>query len=417
MLRASFPRTLLGFVLACCLQSELKAQEIAFSVATDVATPDGFALKNELHRFGAQGRVVALPVELLNLYVGDVDGDGVFDDGPTDFDAAHYTGDPGCKAFLLSTTASFVAPGGVTVLDGDVFRFNETGVEVLYPEAFFASVTGTTGIDVDAFAVGPLGEIYFSFAEDEATSIPSLIAANGGQATIDEQCVFRLDAGSTTAVLHLTQTQVVAIFNAACGTNATSVVDVQGVDIDPAHPGELLLTSASSSAAIRGRVVTTFGGGQIFLSGGLTVEPSNMDFATPTPLDALAIVWASPTPVARTPQQTFSVATTGTGSVQLRGFQPGELVRVAVTDVVGARPPFTSLAGFLGFAQTPLDLASPVLALSFAAPEFLLQADAFGSAQLTFSVFGLPPYVKAVVQAVGTTSLQLSTPSAISFVP
>ena len=82
---------------------------------------------------------------------------------------------------LLSTTTTLNLPGGTPVLDGDVFLWNGTGqIDVQYPESLFESITGTSAVDVDAFTIDPSGTLYFSFADDETTTAPTLIAENGG---------------------------------------------------------------------------------------------------------------------------------------------------------------------------------------------------------------------------------------------
>jgi hypothetical protein len=398
-----------------CLPSS--AQGLVVSTALDVAVPTGFALQEELHRLEGGGRRVELPFELLATYVGDADGDGIFDDAPTDLDAAHWTGAAGPGAFLLSTTANFTAAGGVQLLDGDVFQFTTTGVQIVYAESFFQNATGTTAVDVDAFAVGPAGELYFSFAEDETTSNAALIAANGGAALLDEQCVFRLDVGAATAALHLNPAAVVAVFNAAYGATATTTVDVDGVELDPFHPGELLLTCASSSSALKGKVVSTHGGGQPFFVGGREAAPVGFDFATPTSLDALAWVGAAAAPVLRAAQQNHSVNSATAPMFWVEGWQPGEPVQFAFTDAAMPRAAFTAPVGFGGFGWTPLDLQSPLLVATMTSSALLTSANAFGIASVAFSPFGLPPYVYPAVQAVGLWSGALSTPVVLSFLP
>jgi hypothetical protein len=401
----------------CGFAAALPAQGLVVSVAQDVAVPGGFALQEELHRLDGGGRRVEWPLELLAVLTGDSDGDGLFDDAPSDLDAAHFAGGAGHEAWLLSCTANFTAAGGVQVLDGDVFRFTATGVQIVYAESFFQNATGTTAIDVDAFAVGPLGELYFSFAEDETTSNAALIAQNGGAPLLDEQCVFRLDAGAATAVLHLTPAQALSVFNAACSATATTLIDVDGVEVDPFHPGHLLLTCASSAAALRGRVVSTFGGGQIFFVGGIEAGPVGFDFATPTSLDALAWTPNPYTPVLRIAQQHVSVATSTMQTITVGGLLPGEIVRFAVTDALMPRPLCTTWPGAGGFGSTALDVTSPLLAFSLGLPALERTADAFGQATFQFSVAGLPANVYAAVQAIVPATGVFSTPTVAAFLP
>ena len=142
---------------------------------------------------------------------------------------------------------------------------------------------------MDGFAIAPNGDLYFSFADDEPTTNAGLIAQNGGVATLDEQCVFRFVPGAGSATIHLTPAAVVLAFNHAFGTTATTVVDVCDMEIDPGSPADLLLTSLSTSAAFRGKVITTAGGGTPFMIGGQQVGPQAMGLPATTSLDVLAL--------------------------------------------------------------------------------------------------------------------------------
>ncbi|HYC78693.1 MAG TPA: hypothetical protein VEI02_13790 [Planctomycetota bacterium] len=400
--------------LACA--SVANAQGLAFSVASDVAsTNGGFVLQEELHRLDAGVRRAAVALEFMNLLVGDADGDGLLDDAPSDVDAVHWTGLTGPASFLWSTTANFNAPGGLTVLDGDVFQFTDVGVQVIFPEAFFQAATGTTTIDVDAFAVAPDGTTYFSFADDETTTSASLAAQNGG-ATLDEQCVFRIDPGQTFAMLHFTPAQVVGMFNTAYGASATTVVDVQGLELDPFHPGDLLLTSASAATAFKGKVVSSFGGGTPFVLGGTEIAPAAFDFPA-TSLDALCLVGSAPPPTLRAPQFLPSSATSAPVTLVATGFAPFETVQFAFTDAKMPRATFLEPTGTLGYGWSPLDPLSPMFAASLTHPQLTKTADAFGTASFAFSPAGVPSFVDAAVQVVGLGSFALSTPAGISFTP
>jgi hypothetical protein len=405
-----------ALVAASLLVPSARAQALVVSVAQDVATPSGMVLQEELQRLDASGRAPELPIELLSLYVGDVDGDLMFDDAPTDLDEAHWTGDAGPGAFLLSTTANFTGPGGVQVLDGDVFQFTASGVQVVYSESFFQTATGTTTVDVDGFTISSSGDVYFSFADDEATTAPGLIVQNGGP-TLDEQCVFRIASGASTATLHFTPAQAVGFFNHAYGGAATTVVDVQALEMDPEHAGEILMSSASTSAAFKGKVVSSFGGGTPFALNGVIIEPAAFDFAVPTSLDALALAGTPAPPLLRTSLQTASVNAPTLVTLTASGYQPGEAVQFAVSDAHLPRPTFTATTGTTGYAGTPLDVASPVFAASLTAPELSRTADGFGVATFSFVAQGLPPFIQAAVQTIGYGSLGVSTPLVLSLLP
>jgi hypothetical protein len=415
----AFPQTVFSFALALVVLAAgpAGAQALVFSTTTDLTAAPHTVYEEELHRFDAGGRWPVLTREMLGMLVGDTDGDGTFDDQPLDVDAAHAStlAEPG--SFFLSVTADFNLPDGTQVQDGDVFHFTGNGVAIDLAESFFEGATGTAGVDVDAFAVGPAGEIYFSFAEDESTTNAALIAQNGGIAVLDEQCVFEFVSGAAAATLHLDPAAVVTLFNHAFGATATTVVDVDGVEIDPANPGELLLTSLSTATAFRGKVMTTAGGGSPFVLAGQQIGPAALGLPATASLDALAIVSAPRHPVLRCLPEIVSAATPILAGVESWGWTAGTPVQFVVTDAVLPHPAFVSYPLAAGFTASPLDVTNPLFLESFSVAPWLVTADATGTASLYFGTAGLPVGINAVIQTVDLATGTMSTPAAMAFTP
>jgi hypothetical protein len=407
----------LGTALACWIAPGAPSQALVFSTSADVAASPAPVLEEELDRFDPAGRSPCLTRGMLGLLVGDANADGIFNDHPIDLDAAHASGLPEPGSHFLSTTSDFDLVGGMQIKDGDVFHFTGTGAVVDLPESFFEAVTGTSGVDVDGFAIAPNGDLYFSFAEDEATTIPALIAQNGGFATLDEQCVFKFAGGAAAATIHLTQSAVVAVFNAAFGASATTVVDVDGIELDPSNPGELLLTSLSTASAFRGKVITTAGGGLPFAIGGVPVEPATLGLPATTSLDALALATSAPAPVVTCVPEIVSAASPGTALIESRGWSPGTPVQFVATDAVLPQPVFLAYPAHAGYNASPLDPANPLFAISFTISAWIVPADASGTAALTFATVGLPVGINAAVQTVDLATGTISTPASIAFGP
>ncbi len=398
--------------VAVCAQSPI----FAFSAATDQAATPLPVYDEEIHAFTGAGRAPLLTREMLAVLAGDANGNGVLDDVPADIDAIHATALPEPSNWLLSITAD-TPLAGVNVKDGDIFRFSSTGVDIVHPESLFEASTGTTNVDIDAFAVSPAGDLYFSFADDEATTIPALITQNGGASTLSKQCVFRLAPGASTATIHLTPQTAVAVFNQAFAATATTVVNVTDVEVDPASPGDLLLTCASTSAAFRGKVARTTGGGQPFAVGGQTITPAVLGLSSTASLDGLALAPTTIPPSLRSMPMSLSAATPSVASLLTTGWTPGEAIQLVATDAVFPRALITPLSGTIGSHATPLDVGSPMFAASFGVPAWRVTADVLGTASYSFDSTGIPAGITAIVQAFGVSSLALSTPAVVSFRP
>ena len=403
----------LRFVAASLCGASLFAQGLAYSVATDILLPLPVR-DEEVHWLSPSARRPIVPKDLLALLRGDANGNGRFDDAPTDVDALEWISGP-TPGLLGSISADTTIPGGPTLRDGDVFRIGPSGFVVVHPESTFTAATGTSDVDLDAFAVAPDGTLWWSFADDETTTSPTLATVLGGN-LIDRHVVFVLPPGALEATVALTKSGVVAAFNAACGTSVTTVVNTTDIALDPFHAGALLLTCGSSSSTLRGRVVSTHAGGTLFTFGGLVVDPSAFAFATAPALDGIAWMPSVPGPTLRSLVDAPSIAASDTIDLLGEGFVPGETVQLVVSPAVYPRPTFTALSGVGGFGHTPLDLADPAFALSVVSPEFRMSADGFGGIRWQRTTAGLVP-TTAFVQAYGTTGGAVSTPVGVTVAP
>lgn len=409
-----------ALIILCLLASTVAAQDLVYSLATDISGAVHDLKKHELHRLRpGGGSAPFVPDEAWRVLLGDRDGDGVYDDPPTDIDALHIrdTGG-GLVSWLMSTSVTTSLTVGGSLTDGDVFAFDgQGGVSVLYAESFFESATQTAGIDVDAFAEGPGGVLWFSFADDEMTTDPGLIAQNGGSATLDEQTVFHFDPVVGVAVIAFSKSQVVQIFNQATGAGATSVVDVSGLTPDPTSPGDLLLCCHSTSSSFQGKVVTTAGGGAIWQVGTQPVEPTLFGLGAPPTLDALSLTVELPHPVLRADPIEGSAATGGLGYCEVRDLTPGEIVQLVVSAPRLPGPFAWQSPNLVGFTTAFPDPLDPSTWASFNVPAWMLSADGNGVARYQWSWNGLTPGTAFLGQAFRVATGEVSSPAIVHVLP
>lgn len=405
-------------ILCFLLAAGLPAQELVFSLSEDPASGLPWAPGDVLVYAPSMGTRDLLPAQALAVLVRDADQNGIFDDAPSEVDA--FTGSGGLATdWLLSTTVTVSLPGSGSLLDGDVFRMNPDGaLEVVHPEVFFEAITGCSGVDVDALAEEPSGTLYFSFADDETTVLSSLISQNGGTAVLDEQTVFRLDPGEAEADIHFTKSQAVGFFAQAFGGSPSSVVDITGLAPDPAGaPGDLLLTSASSSQSYEGRVVTSRSGGLPFQIGGIPVDSASLGLGAATKLSALGFTVSPAHPSLRVSTSVGSASSSTPETVTVQGLLPGEPVQLVITGPRMTSPWALVSPALPGFGALFSNTFHPMWSLSFQTPVWTLVADSMGTATHSFTFAGLLPGVQAVVQAVGLVNGRLTNPAAVAVVP
>jgi len=394
------------------------AQDLLFSVAAALPGSPPIQAEEIFRAPPGGGSVPFVPTEALCAMFGDRNGNGRYDDPPTNLDALSVRGPGGVTQWLFSTSATTALPGPGVLRDGDIFAFDgQGGLNIVYSEDLFATVTQTNSIDVDAFAEGSSGEIWFSLAEDETTQSPALTAQNGGNPILDEQTVFRLDPGAAEAMIELTKAQVVQVFNAALGTNASSTVDVTGIARDPTNAGALLLTCASSSSAMRGRIVSTTMGGAPFAIAGLPANPTNLGLPATASLDALALTAEPPHPILRALPAEGSSSTGGPGLLLVSGVWSGPYVQLGVANPTFPAPTAWTVTGATGWTTISTDPADPILWQSLAVLAWRLPVNINGEAQYAFDFQGLPPGTSAVLQTTVIGGGALSSPGVVTILP
>lgn len=406
-------------ILLLCLLPELLAQELVFSVRETVtATVPAFERSEVWFADGGMPRPL-LPKESLQVILGDLNQNGLLDDEPADIDAFHIAGAGGLNQWFFSTTVSVVFPGGVTVRDGDVFAYDTTGqVQIAISEDVFAALTSTTLVDVNAFCMGNNGEFYFSFEEDEVTTDPNLIAQNGGVALLDEQTIFRMDPTATSAVIHFTKDQVVNIWNQALGLAATTVVDTTGITIDPqGAAGDLLMCCGSTSAALKGMVVSSAGGGTPYLVQSMTTKDWFTGMGSVPGLDALSLTAGAHGPTLRSVTTFGSSSSNDVGAIRVSGATPGGQIRLVATPPVMPTPTAWVSPQTSGFRMLYPNRYDPFFAASFSVSPWLLIADQFGEATYAFDFQGLPPGTAAVIQAIELPSGATTNPVHVGILP
>ncbi|MEZ6197531.1 MAG: hypothetical protein R3F20_17690 [Planctomycetota bacterium] len=415
-MRSLLPALLAG-LLAFLAAPPLPAQGLAFVTAGPASA--GGAPESQ---FGTQDIAFFTPGSGLeswfrrrglDVLVGDLDGDGLLEDAPPAIDAiAHLPAlADGPVGLLVSFTTNFTALDGTLVRDGDVVRLLGGGaVEITYAETDLAAATGTSAIDVDAFHVGDDGSIAFSFAEDETTSDPALIAQNGGLATLDEATVLTIAADGTTSIL-FTRDDVVALASAAAGQTLSSVVDTVGITADPDDPSAFLLTFASLNDAIEGQVISSAGGGIPFATGGAAFDSAGLGFPGLQSLQGLAWVDAPPPLLSlHHPAEVGLDATTA--QFRVSGAVPGHTVRLGIAGTRFPADPVVTASGFNGRDDLLVALDDPFLAYCLSAPAFAATAGPDGSADFSFDITGLPPGTALTIQAFDVEALVLAPPIA-----
>lgn len=408
------------FTLLVCFPVICTGQELLISFSTDIVQVPVDLKREEIFRHPSSGGLRPFIVrEMLNVVFGDRNQNGTLDDGPNTIDAFEAVSVGGLPSWHWSVSSNLTMADGSTLKDGDIFRFDGSGrATIAFGEDFLATATGTATVDVDAFAINSNGDLYFSFEEDEVTTSASLIATNGGNATLDEQTVFILANGQTQASIFLTQTQVAQVFNAALGLAITSVVDVVGLAMDPqGAPNQILLTSASTSASLRGRVVSTVAGGSVPSFGGVAFDPINLGQGSTVQLDLLATTVEAAPPVLRATPDRGSTATGGPAEFSIEGLVPGESVQIVVSEPPLPGPVAWSQPTASGFRLIYPDPTQQIFWDSLVTPAWRLLADAQGRARYAFDFLGLPANTQAIVQAVVPTGLKISTPAAIVLLP
>jgi hypothetical protein len=414
----------IGAMLAA-IPAEAQTHALVLSTSGDAATaqiPD--VDDEELLVFSpASGRPVRSFLSDLawRAVLGDANGNGKFDDEPAEVDAiafpAGFHGRPTIYDAYLSFGSTLHTSSGQEALDGDVVRLHPDGtLETIVSEATLTAATGTTAVDVDAFAVDAAGTIYFSFAENEPTTDLSLAARNGG-ATLDDGCVFRLDPGALAATLVHTEAEFATMVSNAVGHAVSSIVDVTEVELDPDHPGELLFVVASTASGLEGTVFTTAGGGAVATLDGVTLSGNGFGFTTEESLDGLAIVPDfGPTVSLDADAPQISISGTTTVTVRVLDGTPGGTVRVLASPMRSPFLPPQPTTG-PGAGWSWLDTTSALYLRSVSRARFVVTLDASGSGAFTYPIGQTPAGISRVLQPLDEPSGTLGDPIVLETIP
>ncbi|HGY90905.1 MAG TPA: hypothetical protein ENK43_07020 [Planctomycetes bacterium] len=393
-----------------------RAQELLLTTKTSAlggGAPDGLISPNEVLTFmaGDAGARHRLTEHALAALIGDGDSNGSMDDAPNQINAlsaapSFVVGDATGYLVSFSTTTHF--GDGSSVLDGDLVALLPQGSpQVVISENTLTAATSTGSVDLDAAHLMDDGTLIFSFAEDEVTSSTSLIAQNGGVATLDETVVFILPPGAAEASILYTKQAVVSMVNQALGLSLTTVVDLTGIAPDPNQSGAWLFCVGSSNSALEGTVFTTAGGGAVATLGGVTLDSSSFGFGEQEVLEGLAVLPPGVRPlVLHHPDE--SPLSPPWVEIDLEGALFGDLIQLVLSGTVFPTPHPTLVPGIGPQGWTLLDFQDPLSSLTFNNPGLARFADASGRVSWTFDTSPLLAGLRLTLQAFDLTHPNLS---------
>lgn len=244
---------------------------------------------------------------------------------------------PSIYEFYLSVNSSKYLTSGVKIYDGDIFRLLPGGsAEVLYSEEqLLSSISSTSEGDIDGFAFPSSGGLLFTFDDIVVTWDPHLQEENGGSAVLEDETVFFLPAGSSRASILFTAEQMRSMVNNALGMDLTGIKDVQGLDMDPEHPGEILFSTGICSGPGHTTLFSSAFGGSIARINGLDLRPESFSFNDPEDINSIALLPGSYIPLSLDLEKSNpSLSRDGEVVLYVNGGTPGALVRILVSHAV-----------------------------------------------------------------------------------
>jgi len=216
--------------------------------------------------------------EGIAFLTGDLNKNGI-EDFPGNINALHFNpsnGNPDPSDILFSASTNCCG-----VKDGDVVSFCEPeGLSVFMSESYFVTATGATdgNVDVDAFTIAPSGWIYFSFADNEKSSILS-----GSQpGVILDGAIIALNPAGGASIFY-TEEDVSALVSHALGANI-SAGDLMGLTFDPTD--NCLLFSVQSPSSHDASVFSDANQGEVVPDH----DESLLGFASQVEMDALSLL-------------------------------------------------------------------------------------------------------------------------------
>ena len=346
--------------------------------------------------------------------LGDIDGDGAFDDEPGELDALHIAVPAGVRPTLFDAFVSFSATelvlGGTELRDGDVARLLPGGgADIFLDEATFETWTGTADVDVDAFTIDSAGDTFFSFADNEETAYESLIQQNGGDPVLPDGTIFVVRAGETSATILHTEAAVLELVRAALGVSNSSIGDLQGLAPDPVNPGELFFAISSTSSQLEGTIFSTRNGGVVARLNGTELRGSGFGFDTEEALDALSIVPFTKDPV-QIQMGTPDVPAGDAANVELiiRNGTPGGLARVLLSPAVLPLLAPTPDASLQGVGMFYVDTTSSLFRNSSIRRKFEVTLDSNGAASFRHPARPLPAGIQRIAQVIDLSTREIS---------
>ncbi len=394
------------------------AQSMVFTTKTFAATtggPGGSFEPEELLVVDSQSSDARhlVPQTALHTFLGDADGDFSLADFNKNIDAIAVAQSPSPNnvlGLLLSVDQTMKILGG-TVKDGDIFAIETQGqVNVVYPESLFANATQTSTIDVDAFHEAADGSLYFSFATDEVSTEPGLIASNSGNPIFDESVVFVLPAGSTTAQMLYSRADILLFVNNALGTNFTTVVDLTGFTPDPNSPGDWIFAVASTNSLIEGKLFSTALNGSLANMAGSPIDSGSLGFVDKEVLEGIAFK-TSDSLVFRLFSPITVPSPAGFHSYAVSGATPFQSVQLFASNSIFPGPLSLPISSMNGFPYVYVNVSDPLFAISVTSLDFSRYADFEGNVIIPFPTANLPVGLRITMQAVDVVSGTVSMPA------
>lgn len=268
-------------LVAALVGAELRADDVVISLSGTGKLPNFTATDQDLliHSPGKPAQPF-LTAEGISFFLGDIDGNGLFDDRD-DVDALDIqmgTDPPTIRLSFLGDLSGYH--------DGDILQVMPGGgVTVDLSESQLVAAIGAKdgNIDVDAIAIDPVtGDLYFSVGEDEESTF--LSGSMPGFVLAEE--VLYLPKGSNQASMFYTQADIQGMVAHALGTAPFDVQDL--LSLGMASNGSLYF-SVQSPSDQDATIFSTESGG-IIVPGH---QEKDFGFSNAAELDAIACV--SPT--------------------------------------------------------------------------------------------------------------------------
>jgi len=364
--------------------------DVLVSLTADDATASETVRDQDLVRHAPGGSShVQWPSETLALLAGDGGGTQPLHLVLGDIDAIDDSGAPNGAGLSFSIPAD---QSGFK--DGDVLSFGAGGIQVSIPEAAIVAATGAAdgNVDLDALQIDPSGAIYFSFADNESSTV--LSGDLPGQ--IKDGDVMSWIPQAAAAEMVYTESQIDGLVSHALGATVLTV-DTGGLARDPVS--KALLFSVLSPTANDATVFSEAGGGTIVTGH----AEADFGFTVGPEIDGLAVAASS------FPALTVNTGNPGAGAAltfTLRGAQPN--VPHVVLASLGMNPSGFALTGWGSFALAN-DL---LLGLTWQTASFYIAIpDLTGTGTLLSVVPPTMPAVDVVMQAVAPgAALKASNP-------